>query len=112
MPLPNLDPARAPEELFSDIMAYIEAADASVKARDMVLLAGLDTAVEALCKRVVALAPEEGKKYAEQLTQMHERLDILQANMTGLQKETSAAIASLNSTKKANNAYKKNAPEA
>jgi hypothetical protein len=112
MALPDTDPARAPELLLGDILTYIEQADASVQARDMAVLAGLDTVVEALCQRITALDPAAAKEYAPELAHLMERLDQLQQNMMRLQGEVNTTITSLNSAKKANNAYKKNTPEA
>lgn len=108
MSLPDLDPARATESLLGDILDYIEKADASVTARDTLVLAGLDAAVEALCRRVAALSPVQAKEYEPELSHLLERIGQLQKNMTDMQNEVATTIKSLNVTKKANNAYKKN----
>lgn len=109
MTLPNLDPARAPELLFGDILAYVDAADAMVAARDAVSLVGLDTAVESLCKRVVAMNPEDGKEYAPELEHLMARITELQEKMLRLRDEVATTLQSVGVQKKANRAYN-NAP--
>jgi hypothetical protein len=105
MPLPDLDPARAPELLFGDILAYVEAADAMVSARDTVSLAGLDTALEALCARVTAMDPNDGKEYAPELEHLMARINELQEKMLRLRDEVATTLQSVGVQKKANRAY-------
>lgn len=103
--LPELDPSRSPELLFGDILSYIEKAEALVTARDSISLAGLNDAVDALCRRIVALDTSKSKEYGAELEHLMERLGALQVHMTSLQKELSATIKSLNQSQKANRAY-------
>ncbi len=105
MALPSIDSSRAPDQLIVDMLAYINEAEAMVKAGDALSLAGFDSVVDALCKRIVALDVNEGKKYADKLEDVMLRLDQLQKNMTTLQNEVAANIKSLTSTKKAAKAY-------
>jgi hypothetical protein len=112
MTLPNLDPSRSAELLFGDIMAYVDAADAMLQKREPLLLAGLDTAVEALCKRVMDLKIEEAKEYAPELEHLMARITQLQTNMVTMQDEIAATLQSVGVQKKANLAYNKPKPEA
>ena len=106
MNLPNLDPSRSADALYADILDYVVKADAMVTARDPLSLAGLDTAVDALCKRVLALEENEAKKFAGSLTELLARIDQLQKKMMALQNEVATTINSLNKSKKATKAYK------
>ena len=112
MTLPDLDPSRAPEMLFVDILAYVDAADSMLAKREPLLLAGLDTAVEALCKRVMALAPADSKEYAPELEHLMARITQLQTNMVAMQDEIATTLKSVGVQKKANLAYNKPKPEA
>mgnify|MGYP000940623123 CR=1 FL=1 len=105
--LPNIDENRAPEQLLGDILAYVDAAEATLEARDMLSLAGFDTVVEALCKRIVALETASARDYLAQLDEVMARIIGLQDKMVALQGEVAASIKSLSSTKKAASAYKK-----
>ncbi|MFZ4541353.1 MAG: hypothetical protein ACOYNL_06025 [Rickettsiales bacterium] len=109
MTLPDLDPSRSAKQLFGDIVKYVEEADAMVKAREPLLLAGLDTAVDALCARIVALPAEEGKKHLAELNQLMGRITALQENMVKLQAEIATTLNSVGKQKKASKAYN-NAP--
>lgn len=107
MSLPNLDPNRDPQQLYGDILQYVEQADAMVDARDSLSLAGLHTAIDALCKRVLALEETEAKSFAPHLTELMARIEQLQTKMTRLQGEVATTIKSLNQSNKAAQAYKK-----
>jgi hypothetical protein len=109
MPLPELDPSRSAQDLFDDIAAYVDEANALVEARDTVSLAGLDTAVEALCARIMALDVMAAKDYADKLEGLMHDIDGLQNNMLALQNELATTLNSLGAQKKANRAYS-NAP--
>lgn len=109
--LPELDPARRPELLFADIMAYIEKAEELVTARDSISLGGLNDAVAVLCTRIVEMQPEQSKEFGAELEKLMERLSALQSRMTALQGELTTTIKSLNKSQKANRAYI-NAPAA
>ena len=107
MTLPDLDPARSAEQLFGDIMAYVDAANEMLVKREPVLLAGLDTAVESLCTRVMELKIEEAKEYAPELEHLMERITQLQTNMVTMQDEIASALKSVSVQQKANLAYNK-----
>ena len=112
MSLPDLDPSSSAEVLFGDILAYVDAADAMLAKREPLLLAGLDTAVEALCTRVMALKIEEAKEYTPELEHLMARITQLQASMKAMQGEIAATLKSASVQKKANLAYNKPKPEA
>jgi hypothetical protein len=112
MTLPDLDPSRAPELLFGDILAYVDAADAMLAKREPLLLAGLDTAVESLCKRVMELQPEQAKEYAPELEHLMARITQLQTSMETMREEIAATLQSVGVQKKANLAYNKPKPGA
>lgn len=112
MNLPALDPAQPPEQLAHDILAYVEKAESLLESQDTVALAGLDSAVEALCARVMALTPEGAKSFTPQLVTLMERINHLQIKMEKAQDEVARALKTLNTSKKASNAYEKNKPEA
>jgi hypothetical protein len=109
MPLPDLDPTRGPEQLFGDILDYVEKAHAMVAAREPLALAGLDTSIDALCNRILVLEPEVAKKYKDELEHLVSRIDDLQKNMIALQTEIANSLGSINVQKKASRAYN-NAP--
>ncbi len=107
MSLPDLDPSRSAEVLFGDILAYVDAADAMLVKREPLLLAGLDTAVEALCKRVMELNPVQSKEYTPELEHLMQRITQLQTNMVAMQEEIATTLQSVGVQKKANAAYNK-----
>lgn len=107
--LPNLDPSRSAHELYADLQAYIDEANALVAARNPTELAGLDDAVAALCERITTLDILTAKEFASKLDGLMTSLDGLQANMRALQTEVATAINGLGKQKKANRAYN-NAP--
>lgn len=109
MPLPDLDPNRTADALFNDITAYVDEANALLAARDTLTLAGLDTAVEALCARIMALDVLSATEYTAKLEGLMASIDHLQHNMIALQNEVTNTLNSLGAQKKASRAYN-NAP--
>lgn len=107
--LPDLDPSRTASDLYADLQAYIDEANALVAARQPIMLAGLDNAVAALCERIATLDILTAKEFAPKLDGLMAALDGLQANMRALQADVATAINSLGTQKKANRAYN-NAP--
>ncbi|MDX2095809.1 MAG: hypothetical protein SFW64_07735 [Alphaproteobacteria bacterium] len=107
MPLPDLDPTHDARRLFGDILAYIDEANALVAARDTVTLAGLDTAVDALCRRIAALDADVAKTYADDLDLLMQRIVAMQGNMMALQAEVAASLNGLGRQQKASHAYSK-----
>ena len=103
--LPDLDPSRSAQALFDDITAYVDQANALVKSRDTVMLAGLDNAVDALCKRIMAMDILAAKEFAGKLDGLMASIVGLQDNMVALQSEVAATINGLGAQKKANRAY-------
>ncbi|MEJ0009744.1 MAG: hypothetical protein WDN72_04000 [Alphaproteobacteria bacterium] len=89
-----------------DIVAYIEQADALLSAGETVPLAGLDTAVGALCERILALAPQEAKSFAPQLEELTARLDDLQKKMQTALQGCKAHMNEVTLRQKAVNAYR------
>jgi hypothetical protein len=106
MTLPDLNPARAPELLFGDILAYVEQATTMVAERDTVSLVGLDSSIETMCQRILELPPEAAKEYAPELAHLMQAIDGLRDKMLALQNEMATTIKSLGSQKKASQAYK------
>jgi len=109
MQLPNLDPSLSADALYGDILAYVDQASAMVEARDTVSLVGLDSAVDALCARILALNPDPARDDGKKLEHLLARIDALQANMRALQAEVAASINAAGTQKKASRAYN-NAP--
>jgi hypothetical protein len=111
MSLPDIDSKRAPEELAADIMAYIDAADQLVARREPLSLAGLDTVVESLCQRLLAMDDDAARALRPKLEEMMQRLDALQGAMAAFRGEIATTLKSLNTRQKAVRAYHKT-PEA
>lgn len=95
------------QELHNDIIAYIEKADALLAGGEYTSLVGLDTAVDTLCKRVLALGTEEATQFMPQLEQLVARLDALQKNMQTALDACKEEVAGLDKHRKAADAYNK-----
>jgi hypothetical protein len=105
MPLPDTNASRGPEELLSDILTYIDEAEALVTARDVAPLAGLDSVVEVLCTRILMLDGDASREYKPELEHLMARLDLLQQKMMALKDEVATTLKSVDVQRKANKAY-------
>lgn len=103
--LPDIHASNGPEQLLSDIRAYIDAAEMLVKEKDIMPLAGLDSVVEELCKRILSLEEDKAKNFKPALEELVGRLDNLQQGMSTLKGEVADAIKSIDTKKKARKAY-------
>lgn len=110
MELPSMDASRGPEQLLSDILTYIEQSEQLLKAGNTVRLAGLDTVVDALCQRVVALSPDDAREYAPELEHLNTRLSALAEAMGQAKTALNASISELEKRHRASRAYL-NAPD-
>jgi hypothetical protein len=105
MELPSLDPSHSAEQLFTDINAYIDDAQKLLAENQIVSLAGLDTVVAALCKRIVGLEHAQGVEYASELKKLLARMGDLQDGMNKAKAEVITAIKTLGKHHKAARAY-------
>jgi hypothetical protein len=103
--LPPINEKAEPEALARDILAYIDAADRHVSARDTVHLVELNDAVDVLCSRILALDAEQAKGFAPKLQELMARLTALQTHMQTAQSELAQALKSLSKSQKAAHAY-------
>lgn len=111
MPLPDITRDANPELLLGDILRYVDDAQALLKAGDTVRLAGLDTVVEALCQRVVALPAETAKEYAAELVYLNDKLSALASAIESAKAALSDDLDALGKRQRAAKAYLKK-PEA
>lgn len=96
------DDARA---LHDDILSYIEQADALLAKDEIAPLGGLDTAVEDLCGRILALEPETAKQFAPRLETLLAKLGGLQQHMQAALLQCKASMDELNKRQRASKAY-------
>jgi hypothetical protein len=101
----KFDASKSPDVLLGDIHAYIAKVEQHIEARETVDLAGLDRAVEALCKQVLGLGKNESQKYSAQLGTLMEAIEAMQGKMMKMQSEVAKAIKALDTQKKAAKAY-------
>lgn len=111
MQLPDIKQLNEPSALIAAIGAYIDEAQRLTNMHEAVALAGLDTVVDALCQRVVTLAPEEGQHYREELEKLVARLNALQTTMVEQKEEIAAALKTVEMQRKANLAYAMGKPK-
>lgn len=108
MSLPDITQADSPEQLLAGLDAYITQAHALLEAKQMVELAGLDSVVSALCKRVLAIPTEEARPYAVQLDALHARLGELQQAMEQAQRAIREEMQATQQRQRASRAYQTN----
>ncbi len=101
------NPAANATALHDDIMAYIERANALMASGQTTSLAGLDTVVETLCKRIVALDPNAASNFAPQLAQLMQRLNGLQGTMQSALDACKSEVDGLDKHQRASKAYRK-----
>ncbi|MFM9889386.1 MAG: hypothetical protein ACKVOE_01890 [Rickettsiales bacterium] len=111
MQLPDIGREQHPEQLLGDILSYVVAAEALLKVGDTVRLAGLDTVVDVLCQRVLALPAAESKEYAPELEHLNERLTQLAGAIEAAKAELGDDMDALDKRQRAAKAYLKK-PEA
>jgi hypothetical protein len=95
-----------PAQLLADIDAYIDAANAMLAQGETVMLAGLDDAVDALCKRVLELRTDEAQPFVEKFEAMRIKLDALQNAMVNEKNRVAAEISETTKRQKASRAYR------
>lgn len=93
------------EQLFGDIVAYIEQAKQTLQAGEWVDLKGLDEEVQRLCEGVAGLSREQAKEYAPELGFLHEQMQALQQVMSEKHAEVRAELKGTDALEKANKAY-------
>lgn len=102
------NPAAAEAQtLHDDIISYIGKADAMMQSGQFTTLAGLDEAVDALCKRVIALDVDTARTFAPRLQELLTRLDALQQTMQTALDACKTEVDDLDKHAKGVKAYKK-----
>lgn len=104
---PKPDDAKTPEELFTQVENYIDAVHGIIDRREFLELQGLDTFINYLCERVVAMDAEEAKLYAVQLNGLLAEMNTLGARLEESKKDVRGEIDQVNKQAAANKAYKK-----
>ena len=103
---PKPDDTKTPEELFALVDDYIDAVHAIIERRDFLELKGLDTFIDYLCGRVMALSPDEAKQHAQALNDLLADMNDLQARMEAAKKDVRGELDKLNKQAVAHKAYK------
>lgn len=93
------------KELMDSVHQHIDNASDRLAQGEMVSLAGLDDAINILCKKVEALSPDEGKTFTPALDELYKKLDALQMQMVDAKKKIEDEISNLNVRQKAAKAY-------
>lgn len=107
MSLPKIDASATPEQVLDGLDQYITAADAMLEEGNMIDLAGLDAVVDALCARVLAMSPDDGRPFAEKFDALHARLGALQEKMVATQAQIKEELEQSAKRHKASRAYLK-----
>lgn len=94
-----------PEDLFGDILNYVENAQTIMASGQWVELYGLDAQVEKLCAVVAALSPEQAKEYAPELDFVREQIISLGEQMEALHKKLHLELKETDILARANRAY-------
>lgn len=98
-------PARKPEELFREILLFIEESNATLNAGGDVSLPGLETKVAELCRQVQALTPSQAQTHKARLELLFKELSALEARMRASYNELKGQIENLGMRQKAAVAY-------
>lgn len=106
MQKPDLDPSRSAEALTADIESYITEAARRLTEGELVGLNDLDTYVDALCKRVMALRADEAQHFIPRLEQLRVHLDALQEGMVAAKQKIGDEINATTQRQKAARAYR------
>jgi len=103
------DPQHYPksEDLLTAIGDYINNAHASLAENNIDELAGLDTVVDTLCARIIAMTADEGRAFEPKLNALRDRLDQLQQDMTATKQAMEKELHELNARQRASRAYRK-----
>ena len=104
---PTPDDAKTPEELFAQVEQYIDQVNGIIDRREFLELKGLDTFIDYLCKRVVAMDAEEAKRYAAQLNALLAEMNTLGARLEDAKKNVRGEIDQVNKQATAHKAYTK-----
>lgn len=105
MKLPDIDQLQDPTALVAAIDDYIDEAQRLTGSGEEVALAGLDSVVDALCNRVVALSAEERRSYASDFEALINRLSALQSSMVTSKEQIAETLKTVSVQRKANRAY-------
>lgn len=94
-----------PEEIFGDILHYVEHAQSIMARGEWVELYGLDAQVEKLCAVIGQLSEEQAKEYAPELEFVREQIIQLGSQMETLYKKLGEELKETNTVARANRAY-------
>lgn len=94
-----------PEDLFGDIMQYVEQAHAIMARGEWVELYGLDARVETLCHVIAQMSEAQAKEYAPELEYVRKQIIQLGTQMEVLYKNLGAELKETNNYARANRAY-------
>ncbi len=94
-----------PEDLFGDILNYVENAHTIMASGQWVELYGLDAQVEKLCAVVAALSQEQAIESATELDFVREQIISLGEQMEALHKKLHLEMKETDTLARANRAY-------
>lgn len=95
----------SPEDLFGEILAYVEKAKGMLAAGEWVDLKGLDRDVEALCLSVAALSSDQAREYGPELEYLREQVGVLGDAIHAQRHAVKGEIKGTEALERANKAY-------
>ena len=98
---------RTIETLCADMENFVGKALETVEKGGLMSLVVLEDKTRMLCEALADAAPEEGRQFLGKLDAVHRQLDLLKQMMEAQQEKIRAQLMSLESKKKANQAYAK-----
>ena len=107
MALPDPAQHESADALLNALHAYVDEAERHLDEKDITELAGLDSVVDVLCARVLALSEDQHRDYADRLQAFYDRLTDLQQKMVAMQDELRAELQDSQARQKASRAYRK-----
>ena len=97
--------AESPEEMFGEIVAYVEEVRGLLARGEWVELKGLDGNVKRVCDAVAALSPEQAKEYLPELEYLLDLVGELGHEMQAMKGEVLAEMKDSGNARRANKAY-------
>lgn len=97
--------AQSPEEMFGDVVAYVERARELLSQGEWVELKGLDAEIERVCAAMATLSKEQAQEYLPELNYLRELVGELEADMRVQQEKIETEIKGAGTVHRANRAY-------
>jgi len=97
--------SKAPEEMFGEVVAYVEQARGMMARGEWVDLKGLDRQVREVCEAIGSLSREQAQEYLPELQFLQELVGELEQEMRGQQDAVREELKGAGTLQRATKAY-------